>query len=199
MLVVIATIALLVGLLIPAIGKSRARASRINCISQLKQIGLSMRMFSNDNQGNFPWPAPKADGGTMEYADTMEVFRYFLVASNELSSPKVLICPMDNGRTKARDWSSLSNGNVSYFLGLDSDESRPESVLSGDRTLSIGSRAFSGVMTITTNSYPQVLSGVHNGVINIGFGDGSAQQMTEPAIRNWLLFTNKPPLKFAVP
>lgn len=198
-LVVVATVALLAGLLIPALGKAKARSSRINCVSQLKQIGLGMRMFSSDHQDNFPWRVPKKDGGSMEYSESAEVFRHFLSASDEISSTRVLTCPNDADRVKATGWNSLSNINVSYFVGLDSREDRPASVLSGDRTLSISSKPFSGLMVISSNSQPRVLPGVHQGAINLAFGDGSAQQMTETSAKNWLLYTNPSPIRLAIP
>jgi len=60
LLVVIAIIAILAGLLLPALARAKAKASQIKCVSNLKQLGYGMMMYIQDNQDQFPGCASKS-------------------------------------------------------------------------------------------------------------------------------------------
>src|SRR5215204_2784828 len=54
LLVVIGIVALLISVMLPALCRSREGGNRVKCASNLRQIGLAIQMYANDNKGNFP-------------------------------------------------------------------------------------------------------------------------------------------------
>src|SRR6185295_4951220 len=110
LLVVIAIIAILAGLLLPALARAKEQARRIKCVSNLKQASLGMKLFAVEQNGYYPWHVYPSEGGTYG-ADAADAWRSFLAASNDLDTPKILACPSDT-TTKAvvNNWSDGPDG-----------------------------------------------------------------------------------------
>jgi len=179
----------------------RTRSPRINCISNLKQIGLAFRMWAGDHGDKFPWQVET--NGTMDFAESPAVYKHFLAISNELSSPKVLACNTDKKITKEADWSKFNNAHLSYFVGLEANEANPQSILSGDRNPATNGKPATGLLRVTADTALGFTGEMHKHAGNIGLGDGSAQQVTEHGlrkqVRSALQSTNVAALRFSIP
>ncbi len=62
LLVVIGIIALLISILLPALSRAKEQASRVKCLSNLKQLATATMMYTQDNQGWFPRGADSGNG-----------------------------------------------------------------------------------------------------------------------------------------
>ena len=100
--------------------------------------------------------------------------------SNELSTPKILLCPEDAERTSATNFTAgFSDANISYFFSLDAADSYPQMILDGDDNLAInGVRVKPGILNLPTTNSLAWTKERHHGNGNIGMADGSVQQTT---------------------
>ena len=197
-LIVVVTIALVVFVMIPMLTRSTDRRLRVGCINNLKQIGLAARIWSNDNNDEFPWVSTNGIS-SRAFANTPRVFQHFVVMSNELNTPKVLVCPQDSTRTRATGFTNLSNANLSYFIGLEANEADPPRLLSGDRTITGGIFTNGFLRLLKTNSPAGWTKELHDYGGNIGLSDGSAFQMTAQELQQQLRKNTLPITRLAIP
>ena len=202
LLVVIAIIAILAALLLPALAAAKRKAQRINCVSNLKQVGIAFRLWEGDNGDRYPMAVNTAFNGAKEkvYSASSSpganygLTNVFVVMSNELSTPNILVCPSDSTRNAQTNFArlSLNYDNMSYFVCGDAAETYPQMILDGDRN--IGTSASQNSTANNTNGMAGAPTSflwppganwlawtavdMHLMVGNIGMADGSAQQVT---------------------
>ena len=162
---VVVTLVVLPAMLLPALSQAKGRAQRINCTNNLKQIGLAFRVWAIDNGDQFSFNVSTNKGGTMELSmrsrDGVDSHPewIFQVMSNELSTPKILVCPADGSKQPALDFLSLQAANVSY-------------------------KVYSGTNVVDTN--PQEILAICPIHDNVLLCDGSVQQFTKTRLAQFM-------------
>jgi type II secretory pathway pseudopilin PulG len=199
-MVIIVILALLVAIFLPLLAKAKRRASKINCVNDLKQVGIAFRLWEGDNNNKYPMAVSVTNGGAMELIATGNVAACFQVMSNELNTPKILLCPEDTRQVLATNWSTLNNSNIRYFVGLDAAETNPQMFLSGDDNFAIGGVPVkSGVVQLLTDIPVTWTKGRHKLYGNIGLADGSVQQLTTDGLQQALNQTGIATNRLAIP
>jgi len=100
LLVVVAIIAILAGLLLPALGRAKDTAKRMQCLNDMRNLGLALRMYVQENEDRFPprtynpfWPSYLSE--------------YF-------QNPKILLCPVDGANGEPANWGKTLGNPALY-------------------------------------------------------------------------------------
>jgi competence protein ComGC len=200
LLMIIAAFVIIAAVLLPALARPHRRSSHIGCVNNQKQIGIAFRVWSGDNNDKYPMLVSTNQGGSMELALAGDVIATFQVMSNELSTPKVLVCPNDSSRQYATNFTSdLKSTKLSYFVGVNAVETNVTMLLSGDRNITNGTRLRSGLLELTTNQLTGWTSEIHQKAGNICLADGSVQQVSISGLRAAVANTGVATNRLALP
>lgn len=180
LLIVIAIVAILATLILPALERARARARRVQCVHQLKQVGLAFHSFAHDHNNLFPMQTATNAGGSKEFADAAAriagefyfAYRHFQPLAGHLLNPAPLKCPVDRRRATATNFTTMNNGNISYFVTADAEFGDSQSILAGDGNLV----AQTSRVNLTSDRSLSWNAEMHYLAGNVLFGDGHVEQ-----------------------
>lgn len=210
-IIVVAVLVLIALLLMPRMNGNKARPERIECVNNLKQVGLAFNQWAQDHSARLPMQESVTNGGAMEPTLSGAIFASFLVMSNELNTPKILWCPAGKSPKAAKSFAQgLANSNINYFVGLDTKPTAPNMFLSGDDNLMVGGEAKGGmviggtavkpgILSLWTNTPTKWTEDRHKKQGNVGLADGSVQGFSTSKLREALCGTGEVTNRLAFP
>jgi len=183
-------IVLAIVFLVPAISRPRHRHYSW-CTTNLKQDMLAIKIWAGDNNDKYPMQTSVTNGGTMELMNSSEAWRAFQVMSNELSTPKVLVCEEDKTHTYGTSFDDSLKHHISYFVGVNATDVAPQSIVFGDSNFEFHKTTVPpGFFNMVSNNPPQWSSTRHPGSGNVALADGSVQSLTDKSLIQTLTITS---------
>lgn len=197
MLCTLAVIAILAALLLPVLQRGHGRAKRAVCSNNLKQVGVAMSAWAHEHNDLFPMQVRTNQQGTLEIAravvlsrDVSETFRHFQALSNEMVTPKVLVCPAERRRVPAVNFPALRNENVSYWINPGAVLGRVDSPLAGDRNVRTSGRMEWTFIQFGAGDNVEFSAELHGNRGNVLFGDAHVDDLDGHAFRAAFMSSN---------
>jgi len=195
LLLVLVVLALLLAVVLPALAHTKPRVQRVNCVSNLARVGEAFNTWAGDHGERYSMQVNYADGGPREHPSGLQNNPYFQFAwiSNQLVTPRILVCPSDGSRRTASNWGFGASGGflhpnfqnlaLSYILAHPFPENG-RGVLSGDRNISpgtvVGGCSYFVPALAGANGWG---NSIHAATGNLLFNDGSVEQTDDAALR----------------
>lgn len=193
---------------LPSLADNRSRSQQVLCIDNLRLIGRAVQVWEAENARVSPWKTVTTPEGTIPR--DAQAYMGFRMLSNELVTPKILVCPSDLTRIKkvADNWSTSANGGygntagygdnaTSYTVSYHAFFTEPNSLVSSDRNLRVDAYVRDCVISRTAGSFAEMRVGaqptgagwtnnVHGLSGNILTTDGRVTQTSSNSFKAYL-------------
>ena len=162
LLVVIGIIALLISILLPALNKARQAAQTVQCMSNMRQVGLAIQMYVNNHKGTVPivyWPYDPKTFRWYQFLQNSKDLTYTLSDyDSTVKISRVLLCPampqMSLSPTVPDETYRMANGFLGYGMSLQLGLTYRDGVLTyGPVKMNVVKDAANVVMATETNKW----------------------------------------------
>jgi prepilin-type N-terminal cleavage/methylation domain-containing protein len=199
LLVAMAIVGVLASLLLPTLGRAKAKANRIKCVNNLSQLAKAHIGFANSNNSRFAWqltPMGEMNHFSTFYDETLSRIYSAPAVKSEVVTPRILLSPCDAERQAlneiaqaqwglydVRKQKYIDCGSISYSLVVGADPGRPGTILATTRNLNthdLYDAQWAGADQDPID--PHAMAGLNSGQGQLVRVDGSAIQSTNADI-----------------